>query len=45
MNNEKKIYETAEIKIVRLDNDMLLTSGGSLGENDWDNFDFSSLGN
>ena len=45
MNNEKKVYETAEIKIVRLDNDMLLTSGGTLGEGDWDSFDFDDLKN
>ena len=43
MKNEKKTFETAEIKIVMLDRDMLLTSGGSLGEGDWDSFDFGSL--
>lgn len=41
--NEKKIYESAEIKIVSLDRDLLLTSGGELGEGDWDEFDFGSL--
>ena len=43
MNNEKKTFETAEIKIVLLDRDMLITSGGTLGEGDWDSFDFGSL--
>ena len=43
MKNEKKTFETAEIRIVMLDRDMLLTSGGSLGEGDWDSFDFGSL--
>ena len=42
MQNEKKTYETAEIKIVSLDRDMLLTSGGTLGDN-WDFFSFSEL--
>lgn len=43
MNNEKKTYESAEIKIVLLDRDMLISSGGSLGENDWESFSFGSL--
>ena len=43
MNNEKKIYESAEIKIVSLDRDMLISSGGTLGENGWDEFSFGSL--
>ena len=41
--NEKKTYESAEIQIVLLDRDLLLTSGGTLGEGDWDEFAFSSL--
>lgn len=41
--NEKKVYEAAEIKVVLLDRDLLITSGGTLGENDWDEFDFGSL--
>ena len=41
--NEKKVYESAEIKIVSLDRDLLITSGGTLGENNWDTFDFGSL--
>ena len=41
--NEKKIYETAEIKIVLLGLDMLITSAGTLGENDWDSFSFGDL--
>lgn len=41
--NEKKVYESAEIKIVSLDRDLLITSGGTLGEGDWDAFDFGSL--
>lgn len=40
---EKKIYEFAEITIVSLDRDLLITSGGSLGEGDWASFDFGSL--
>ena len=41
--NEKKVYESAEIKIVSFDRDMLITSGGTLGEGDWDSFDFGKL--
>ena len=41
--NEKRAYESAEIKIVSLDRDLLITSGGTLGEGDWDTFDFGSL--
>ena len=41
--NEKKVYESAEIKIVMLDRDLLITSAGTLGEGDWDSFDFGSL--
>lgn len=40
---EKKIYEFAEITIVLLDRDLLITSGGTLDEDDWDEFDFGSL--
>lgn len=43
MKNEKKVFESAEIKIVVLDQDMLLNSAGTLGEGDWDSFDFGSL--
>lgn len=43
MNNEKKVFETAQIKIVLLARDMLLNSAGALGEDDWDSFDFGSL--
>ena len=43
MKNEKKVYEPAEIKIVLLDRDLLLNSAGTLGEGDWDSFDFGSL--
>ena len=43
MKNEKRVYETAEIKIVLLDRDMLLTSGGSLAEDAWDEIGFGSL--
>ena len=42
--NEKKLYAPAEIEIVLLDRDLLITSGGSLGENDWDEFNFNQLG-
>ena len=41
--NEKKVYEPAEIRIVPLGRDMLITSSGTLGEGDWDSFDFGSL--
>ena len=41
---EKKVYESAEIKIVLLNRDLLITSGGSLGENEWDEFNFNQLG-
>ena len=41
--NEKKVYESAEIRIVLLGRDLLITSGGTLGENEWDEFSFSSL--
>lgn len=43
MKNEKKNYETAEIKIVLLGRDMLITSGGTLAEDGWDEFSFGSL--
>ena len=43
MKNEKKVFESAEIKIVVLDQDMLLNSAGTLDEGDWDSFDFGSL--
>ena len=41
--NEKKVYESAEITIVKFDRDLLLTSAGTLGEGDWEEFDFGSL--
>ncbi len=40
---QKKVFESAEIKIVELDRDLLLNSAGTLGEGDWDSFDFGSL--
>jgi len=40
---EKKIYETAEIKIVLLDRDLLIQSRGILAEDGWDTFDFGNL--
>ena len=43
MKNEKKAFATAEIKIVSMERDMLITSGGTLGEDAWDSFDFGSL--
>ena len=42
--NEKKVYEAAEIKVVMFDRDLLITSGGALGENEWDEFGFNQLG-
>lgn len=41
--NEKKVYESAEIRIVLLGRDLLITSGGALGEGDWDEFNFNQL--
>ena len=41
--NEKKTFETAEIRIVLLDRDLLLNSAGTLAEDGWDSFDFGSL--
>ena len=41
---EKKEYESAEITVVLLDRDLLITSGGTLGENEWDEFGFNQLG-
>ena len=41
--NEKKVYESAEIKIVSLDRDMLISSAGTLGELEWDTFNFGEL--
>ena len=41
--NDKKIYQPAGVAIVELDRDLLLTSGGELGEGEWDSFDFGSL--
>ena len=43
MNTEKKTFESAEIKIVLLDRDMLLNSAGTLAEDKWDSFNFDSL--
>ena len=40
---EKKAYEPAEIRIVPLGCDFLITSGGNLEEKDMDTYDFSSL--
>lgn len=40
---EKKIYESAGITIASLDRDLLITSGGTLEEGDWDTFNFGSL--
>ncbi len=43
MKNEKKTFEAAEIKIVLLDRDLLITSGGTLAEDGWASFDFNQL--
>ena len=40
---DKKEFEAAEIKIVVLESDMLISSGGALAEDKWDSFDFGSL--
>lgn len=40
---KKKIYESAGIRIVTLDCDLLITSGGTLGEMDWDVVEFGWL--
>lgn len=41
--NDKKIYQPAGIAIVPLARDLLLTSCGELGEDNWDVFEFGSL--
>ena len=43
MTNEKKPYASAEIKIVLLDRDLLISSAGTLDEGGWAEFDFNSL--
>ena len=43
MNNEKKVFESPEIKIVLLDRDMLITSGGLLEEGAWDSFGWNEF--
>ena len=43
MKNEKKTFESAEIRIVSFESDMLLNSAGTLAEDGWDSFDFGSL--
>jgi hypothetical protein len=43
MNNEKKTFEAAEIEIVSFARDLLITSAGTLGENDWASFNFSQF--
>ena len=40
---QKKVFESAEIEIVKLDRDLLLNSAGTLAEDGWDSFDFGSL--
>ena len=41
--NEKKEFKPAEIEVVSLDRDLLITSGGTLAEDGWDIFDFGDL--
>lgn len=41
--NKKKTYEPASVTVVSLDRDLLITSGGTLQEGDWDTFNFGSL--
>ena len=43
MKEQKRTFEPAEIKLVSLNRDLLLNSAGTLGEGDWDSFDFGSL--
>ena len=43
MTNEKQTYAPAEIKIVLLDRDLLISSGGTLDEDKWDSFNFTEL--
>lgn len=43
MENSKKQYEPAEIQVVSLARDLLITSGGTLAEGGWDSFDFGDL--
>lgn len=41
--NEKRIYEPSEIRIVPLDRDLLLTASSELGEDGWQEFNFTNL--
>ena len=43
MKNEKKVYEPAEIKFAILNTDMLITSAGTLEEDQWTEFNFNLL--
>ena len=43
MKEQKRTFEPAEIKLVSLDRDLLLTSAGTLGEESWQSFDFGDL--
>ena len=43
MKSEKKTFEPAEIRIVLLDRDLLITSGGTLAEDGWASFGFGEL--
>lgn len=40
---DKKEFEAAQIQIVVLESNMLISSGGTLAEDKWDSFDFGSL--
>ena len=40
---EKKVFESAEIKIVPLAGDNMLNTSGELAEDGWATFDFGSL--
>ena len=41
--NEKKTFEPAELKIISLARDSMLTASGTLAEDGWKSFDFGSL--
>jgi len=43
MKEQKRTFEPAEIRIVLLDRDNMLTASGTLAEEGWQSFDFGSL--
>ena len=43
MKNEKKVFEPAQIQFTVLNPDMLITSAGTLNEDQWAEFNFNLL--